>query len=58
MAERYYTPEEVAEMYRLNSSTIRRWIRAGQLAALQPGRDYRIPESEVVRLGQPLGTER
>ena len=58
MRGRYYTPEEVAEMYRLDSSTIRRWIRTGRLAALKPGRDYRIPESEVLRLGQPLGAKR
>ena len=40
----YLTPEEIAAKLRVDISTVRRWIKAGQLPALQVGRQYRIEE--------------
>jgi excisionase family DNA binding protein len=38
----YLTPEEIASKLRVDISTVRRWIKLGQLPAFQVGRQYRI----------------
>ena len=40
----YLTPEEIAAKLRVDISTVRRWIKLGQLPAFQVGRQYRIEE--------------
>jgi len=40
----YLTPEEIASKLRVDISTVRRWIKLGQLPALQVGRQYRVEE--------------
>jgi len=40
----YLTPEEIASKLRVDISTVRRWIKLGQLPAFQVGRQYRIEE--------------
>lgn len=40
----YLTPEEIAAKLRVDISTVRRWIKAGQLPALRVGRQYRVEE--------------
>lgn len=54
--DRYLTVPEVAAVFRVDPGTVRRWIVAGQMAAIQlPGRgDYRIAQREVERV---LGVE-
>jgi excisionase family DNA binding protein len=47
----YWSPEEVAEIFRVHVVTVRRWIAGGQLNAIRlPGGGYRIPQSELDRL--------
>jgi excisionase family DNA binding protein len=46
---RYLTVAEVAEHLRVSSMTVYRFVRSGQLAAVQVGRGYRIHESDVRR---------
>lgn len=41
---KYLTPEEIAAKLRVDISTVRRWIKAGQLPALRVGRQYRVEE--------------
>ncbi len=42
-----FTVQEVAKDLKVHEVTVRRWIKAGDLAAIQlPGGDYRIPEEE------------
>jgi excisionase family DNA binding protein len=42
----YYTPEEVADYYRVDPATIRRLCRDGKIpGAKQIGRQWRIPRS-------------
>ena len=43
-----YTVKEVAKELSKSVSTIRRYIYEGQLGALQIGRDYLIPEKELL----------
>jgi excisionase family DNA binding protein len=51
MDERYYTIEDVAERLKVHPNTIRRWIREGELIAVNlPGRTIRIRGSELERL--------
>ncbi len=48
---RYLKVSEVAEQLGVHPSTLRNWIRSGEVKALRTkGGHYRIPESEVKRL--------
>lgn len=53
--EKHYTIKQVSEQLQLSERTIRRWIHAGRLYAVEfPGRygsEYRIPESAITALG-------
>lgn len=42
-----YTPEEAAEMLKLNPETVRRFLREGRLRGNLFGRVWRIPESSL-----------
>ncbi len=62
MGEKLFTPQEVADMLRMNVATVHVWCKTGQLRALRMGAGrnarYRIPEtavSEVVRVVTPEG---
>jgi excisionase family DNA binding protein len=44
-------PREVADLLRVDESTVLRWIKEGDVEALRlPGGTYRIPRSEVERI--------
>ena len=45
--EKFYTCEEVAEMYRVKVSTVWAWVRAGKLKAVRIGRFYRITKEAL-----------
>lgn len=45
--EQLYTIDEVARMLRLHRNTVKRKIDAGELVAMQVGREYRIRESDL-----------
>jgi len=47
MQEKVYTTEEVAQQLRVDAATVRKWIRSGELAAIDVGGEYRIPESSL-----------
>ena len=48
---KHWTPEEIAEIFRVHVVTVRWWITGGQLGAIRlPGGGYRIPQSELDRL--------
>ena len=48
---KYWTPEEIADIFTVHVVTVRRWIAAGQLGAIRlPGGAYRIPQSELDHL--------
>ena len=43
--------QELAELFRVHVSTVRRWIASGRVSAFRlPGGTYRIPADEVSRL--------
>jgi excisionase family DNA binding protein len=49
--ERFYTPDEVAELLGVTHVAVRKWIKAGRLKAFKNHYGmYRIPESEVKKL--------
>jgi excisionase family DNA binding protein len=50
MEDRHLSLSEVAGLMGVSERTVRRWIKAGNLKAYKPGRDYRIPESAVREL--------
>jgi excisionase family DNA binding protein len=46
--ERYLTPGEVADLFRVDPKTVTRWAARGRIDSIQtPGGHYRIPESAV-----------
>jgi excisionase family DNA binding protein len=47
--------QEVAQMMQLHEVTIRRYIRAGKLAAVRIGRRIRVPREALEQLLQPVG---
>lgn len=47
--ERLLTVDEVAELMRVSNMTVYRLIKAGHLAALRVGKNYRIREDDVNR---------
>ena len=59
--ERWLTVTEVADHFRVDADTVRRWIKAGRLKGAQlggPRTSFRIPRDEVDRLERLLRGER
>jgi excisionase family DNA binding protein len=52
---RVYTPQEVAELVKVNVRTVQEWIRTGKLPAMRYGRVYRIRAEDLVKFGQMAG---
>lgn len=46
----FYSVKAVAEVFGVTPYTVREWCKNGTLEAVQPGKEWRIPESEVIRL--------
>jgi len=53
MEQQFFTIAEAAEMLRVSTKTVARWIASGKLEAVKPGRDWRIPAAEIKRLTSP-----
>jgi excisionase family DNA binding protein len=49
MEEKYYKPQEIAEILKVSYMTVYRWIRAGKLEAYQVQKQYRIRETDFNR---------
>jgi excisionase family DNA binding protein len=45
--ERYYTISEAARLLRVSDQSVRRWVKAGELRAYKPKKEYRIAESDL-----------
>lgn len=52
---RVYTPQEIAELLKVNPRTVQEWIRTGKLPAMRYGRVYRIRADELAKFGQVAG---
>ena len=52
---RVYTPQEMAELLKVNPRTVQEWIRTGKLPAMRYGRVYRIRADELAKFGQVAG---
>ena len=44
------TVTEAAKELAHSTGTVRNWCRSGRIHAYRPGRDYRIPWSEIERI--------
>ncbi|MBC7075465.1 MAG: helix-turn-helix domain-containing protein [Syntrophomonadaceae bacterium] len=42
--QKYFTPQEIAEKFKVKKSTVYFWIREGKLRAVRLGSLIRIPE--------------
>ena len=57
MPDELLTVPETALRLKVNEETVRRWLREGQLVGRKIGkRQWRVPESEITRLAQPVST--
>ena len=45
--ERYLSLQEVGDELGVSDQTVRRWVKAGELAAYKPGKEYRIKGSAL-----------
>lgn len=45
--EKFYTTQEVADMFHLNVASVRAMIREKRLKATKIGKNYQIAESEI-----------
>ena len=45
--DKFYTPEEVARILKLNKETVRRKLRSGELKAFKAGKVWRIPSESL-----------
>jgi excisionase family DNA binding protein len=56
--ERLFTPSQVGRLLGVHKSTVRRWVRSGEVTAIRlPGGAYRIREAEIKRLSKPVGKQ-
>lgn len=55
---RFYTAQEVADMLRLQVTTIYEYIRMGKLPAVKLGNRYRITEDDIRRFVESNLTNR
>lgn len=49
-APRYYSLQELAARWNISDSTLRRWMREGELAVFRMGVKIRVAEAEVARM--------
>ena len=47
--EKLYTPEEAAAFLGVKITTIRRWLREGEMQGTKYGRLWRIKESDLLK---------
>jgi putative resolvase len=45
--EKMFSVRAAADLLSVHKETILRWIAAGKIKAVKPGRDWRIPESAL-----------
>ena len=57
MMTKFYTPQEISEMLRVNIMTVYRYIRAGKITAHKIGKDYRIDEKEYEEFLKSIKTK-
>ncbi len=50
MDDKYYTLQEVAEIFKVAYLTVYRWVTKGKLEAYKVGKKYMIKESDIQKL--------
>ena len=46
-SEEFLSPQEVGDRLGASVYTVRRWIKAGDLPAIRPGKEYRVRQSDL-----------
>lgn len=47
--DQYQTVRDVADRLKVNEATVRRWIKTGELRAIDIGKGWRIADHDLVR---------
>lgn len=50
------TTKEISEMLKVSEETVRRWIRTGDLKAIQEGKGYLVEKKDLMKLVQEKST--
>jgi len=45
--EKFYTPEQIAQLLQVNVVTVHRWLRDGKLKSVKLGRLWRVSASNL-----------
>jgi len=45
--EKYYTPKEIADKFKVNKGTVYYWIKEGRLGSIRLGSLIRVPKSSL-----------
>ena len=48
--EKYYTPEQIAQLLQVNVVTVHRWLRNGKLKSVKLGRLWRVSSKNLEEL--------
>jgi len=48
-SEKLHSIRDLCERFKVSDSTVRRWLRSGQLEAIEVGRQLRFEEKEIKR---------
>ena len=56
MIANYYNVEEAAKIFRVKKITIRRWCKSGLLNAKKIGKNWLIPENELILFKNDVST--
>ncbi len=54
----YFTPEEIAKMFKVKKNTVYIWIRKGKLRAVKLGSLLRVPKSALEEFIEEPGKEK
>jgi putative molybdopterin biosynthesis protein len=52
--ENLYTPQEVADLWKVSRRTVYAWIKTGRIKAYKLGDTVRIPEPELTQILKPI----
>lgn len=55
--DRFYTCEEIAEIYGVKITTVWAWIREGKLKAMKLGKNYRISKEALPEFENKMMTK-
>jgi len=54
MEKQFYTTKQIAQLFGVHESTVRRWAEDGHIPVLRFGKSYRFPKALIDAMGQEV----